>query len=51
VLLPGGNIRSEVSAEVTVAETVIIGEVPESYTYFESDEKWDESLEQFDLTT
>ncbi len=51
VLIPGGNAYAEVNAEVTVAETVIVGEVPETYTYFESDEKWDENLERFDITS
>ena len=51
VLMPGRNAYSEVSAEVAVAETVIIGAVPDTFTYFEGDEKWDESLEQYDITT
>ena len=51
VLIPGGNAYAEVHAEVTVAETVIVGEVPETYTYFEGDEKWDENLERFDITS
>ena len=49
--MPGRNAYSEVSAEVAVAETVIIGAVPDTFTYFEGDEKWDESLEQYDITT
>ena len=49
VLIPGGNAYATVNAEVTVAETVIVGEVPETYTYFESDEKWDENLERYDI--
>ena len=51
VLMPGRNAYSEVGAEVAVAETVIIGAVPDTFTYFEGDEKWDESLEQYDITT
>ena len=51
VLMPGGNVYSEVNAEVAVAETVIIGDVPDTYTYFEGDEKWDENLERYDITT
>ena len=51
VLIPGGNAYAEVNAEVTVAETVIVGEVPETYTYFESDENWDDNLERYDITS
>ena len=34
ILLPGFTTATKVSNEVTVAETVIIGMVPETYTYF-----------------
>jgi len=34
ILLPGFTTATNVSNAVTVAETVIIGSVPESYTYF-----------------
>lgn len=34
VLLPGFTTATKVSNAVTVAETVIVGAVPESYTYF-----------------
>lgn len=36
VLLPSGTATSHVSTEVCVAETVLLGPVPESYTYFNS---------------
>lgn len=49
VLIPGDSVCSTVSTTVTVAETLIVGKVPENYTYFEGDEKWDESLEQYDI--
>lgn len=49
MMVPGKTIFSQFSAEVAAAETVIIGQVPESYTFFEADEKWDESLEQYDI--
>lgn len=49
VLIPGGSVTAEVSDTVTVAETVIVGRVPESYMYFESDDNWDEALEQYDI--
>ena len=34
LLLPGGPCTHTVSTRVTVAETVLLGEVPEYYTYF-----------------
>lgn len=34
ILLPGFTTATEVSNAVTVAETVIVGSVPDSYTYF-----------------
>ncbi len=34
ILLPGFNTATQVSNAFTVAETVIVGTVPESYTYF-----------------
>ena len=51
MMLPGKTVDTNVSAEVAVAETVIIGDVPESYTFFEADENWDENLERFDITS
>lgn len=49
VLIPGGTVTARVWSDVTVAETVIVGRVPESYMYFESSEEWDEPLEQYDI--
>ena len=34
VLLPSGTVTDHVSTEVCVAETVLLGQVPHSYTYF-----------------
>ena len=34
ILLPGYSAVTQVSNEITVAETVIVGEVPDTYTYF-----------------
>lgn len=34
VLLPSGTVTDHVSTEVCVAETVLLGQVPQSYTYF-----------------
>ncbi len=38
ILLPGFSTGTRVSSEFNVAETVIVGSVPESYTYFHSDD-------------
>ena len=51
VHVPGGMTIGTVSARIPVAETLLLGRVPESYTYFEGSEDWDEPLEQFDITT
>lgn len=37
ILLPGFTTAAEVSNAVTVAETVIVGSVPDTYTYFATD--------------
>ena len=37
ILLPGFTTATEVSNAVTVAETVIVGTVPDTYTYFSTD--------------
>ncbi len=36
ILLPGFQTSTQVNASFSVAETVIVGDVPESYTYFDS---------------
>ncbi|MCI2058843.1 MAG: sporulation protein YunB, partial [Oscillibacter sp.] len=36
ILLPGFTAATKVSNSFTVAETVIVGSVPDSYTYFDS---------------
>lgn len=38
VLLPGFRTATEVSGDYVVAETVIVGSVPETYTYFHGSE-------------
>lgn len=35
VLLPGFSSATEVSSQVSIAETIIVGNVPEAYTYLE----------------
>lgn len=36
ILLPGKSVSAQVSGEVTIAETVIVGSVPGSYTFFDT---------------
>lgn len=38
VILPGKNISTSANATVTVAETIIVGNVPQSYTYVTGDD-------------
>ena len=38
ILLPGFSTGTRVSNDFNVAETVIVGGVPESYTYFHSND-------------
>ena len=48
ILLPGFSTYTKVSNEITVAETVIVGSVPESYTYFQGQrETTDEYAEDY----
>lgn len=50
ILLPGLTTATKVSAAVTVAETVIVGSVPETYTYFStSPETYEEDLKDYIL--
>ncbi len=51
VLIPAGTVETAVYVTVAVAERVIVGRVPDSYNDFEGDEKWDESLERYDIMT
>ena len=41
ILLPGTKTSATVSNSYVVAETVIVGSVPETYTYFRSDQSQD----------
>ena len=38
ILLPGITTYTKVSNEISVAETVIVGSVPQTYTYFSTTE-------------
>ena len=50
ILLPGFTTATKVSTDVTVAETVIVGSVPETYTYFSTaPETYEEDLKDYIL--
>ena len=49
LLLPGYRTSATVTSEVSVAETVIIGDVPESYTYFAESELTDSAADKYDI--
>lgn len=50
ILLPGFTTATKVSTAVTVAETVIVGSVPETYTYFSTTpETYEEDLKDYIL--
>ena len=49
VLIPAGTVTARVYTDVTLAETLIVGRVPDSYMYFESSDRWDDPLEQYDI--
>ncbi len=49
VLIPTGTVTAIVYADVTAAETLIVGRVPDSYMYFEGSDQWDEPLEKYDI--
>lgn len=45
MLLPGASAKVEVTSQVSIAETVLIGSVPKSYTYIEDAD--DEATEKY----
>ena len=47
VLLPGYTTGTEVKSDVSIAETVLIGSVPESYAYFENVDTAEEALDNY----
>ena len=50
ILLPGFTTATKVSTDVTVAETVIVGSVPETYTYFSTaPDTYEEDLKDYIL--
>lgn len=46
ILLPGFTTTTEISTQLCVAETVIVGQVPENYTYFSQFDTADEAAQQ-----
>ena len=57
VLAPGALTSVEVKTQLVIAECVVVGKVPESYTYFESGSEgegsynWDTNVEKYDIIT
>ena len=49
ILLPGFRTSTKVSNEFSVAETVIVGEVPDSYTYFHSGNNSEEDAYEYSM--
>lgn len=51
ILLPGFRTHTVVSNAFSVAETVIVGAVPESYTYFHSDQPIEEDAYEYSMNS
>ena len=50
ILLPGFTTATKVSNAVTVAETIIVGSVPDTYTYFSTaPDTYEEDLKDYIL--
>ena len=49
ILLPGFRTSTEVSNSFSVAETVIVGEVPDTYTYFDSGNPIEEDAFEYSI--
>ena len=49
ILLPGFSTYTKVSNSFTVAETVIVGSVPETYTYFQSTDPMTEQAHEYTM--
>ena len=47
ILMAGSNATTSVESSMSVAETVIIGSVPESYAYFENTSSGEDALEKY----
>ena len=49
ILLPGFRTSTDVSNSFAVAETVIVGEVPGTYTYFDSGNPIEEDAYEYGI--
>jgi hypothetical protein len=49
ILLPGFRTGTQVTNSFAVAETVIVGEVPDSYTYFDSGNPVEEDAFEYSI--
>ena len=47
ILLPGFRTGTQVSSSFSVAETVIVGDVPDTYTYFDSGKDIEEEAHEY----
>lgn len=47
ILLPGFQTATKISNSMIVAETIIVGSVPETYTYFQSSDEMSETAKDF----
>lgn len=47
LLLPGGPVTHSFTSRITVAETVLLGQVPENYTYFSQFDSADEAANAY----
>jgi len=47
ILLPGFRTGTDVSNSFSVAETIIVGEVPDTYTYFDSGKDMEEEAHEY----
>lgn len=47
ILLPGFRTGTQVSSSFSVAETVIVGDVPDTYTYFDSGRDIEEEAHEY----
>jgi len=49
ILIPAKIVKSTIKCEISVAETIIVGDVPESYTFFEDNGEASTVLEKYDI--
>ena len=51
ILIPASIVKTTVCCEISVAETVIVGDVPESYTFFEDNGELNSKLDKYDIVS